>query len=94
MSNETNIIPLVDILSEQLGERVVMNGNEYVLLGDNSEVAQSEVNVALTTQKEQQIAVKKQAHYDEWKAEKEAKAEARLYKNYQIEMADEIARII
>ncbi len=50
MPNETNIIPLVDILSEQLGERIVMSGDDYVHLDDKEVVSQSEVDVATVEQ--------------------------------------------
>ena len=46
MSNETNIIPLVDILSKQLRERVVMDGDDYVELETLNLVPQNEIDEA------------------------------------------------
>lgn len=50
MSNEITARPLVDILSEQLGEQVVMSGEDYVLLSNKSVVATAAVELALATQ--------------------------------------------
>jgi len=50
---EINKKPLVDILSEQLGEQVVMSGDNYVLMCDTkSVVKQSDVDVATAKQSE------------------------------------------
>ena len=47
-------IPLVDVLSELTGERVVMNGDDYVFFETLEKVSQNEVDaaVALKEQKE------------------------------------------
>lgn len=50
MQDEITARPLVDILSEQLGEPVVMSGDNYVLLGNKSVVASVAVELALATQ--------------------------------------------
>lgn len=50
--NEITARPLVDILSEQLGEPVVMSGDNYVLLSDKSVVAAAAVELALATQQD------------------------------------------
>ena len=56
MENDITVRPLVDILSEQLGEPVVMSGDNYVLLRDKGVVVAAEVELALTTQ-QNEIAV-------------------------------------
>lgn len=56
MQDEITVRPLVDILSERLGESVVMSGEDYVLLRDKSVVAAVEVESALATQ-QKEIAV-------------------------------------
>lgn len=50
MQDEITARPLVDILSEQLGEPAVMSGDNYVLLGNKSVVAAAAVELALATQ--------------------------------------------
>lgn len=52
MQDEITARPLVDILSEQLGEQVVMSGDNYVLLSDKSAVAAAAVELALATQED------------------------------------------
>jgi len=47
MQNEITVSPLVDILSEQLGEQVVMNGDKYVYHAGLLPVNQNDVDVAL-----------------------------------------------
>lgn len=44
---ELNKIPLVDILSEQLGKQVVMNGDKYVYLDTKDEVEASIISDAV-----------------------------------------------
>ncbi len=39
--------PMVDVLSEQLGKRVVMSGDNYVYLDTKEEVAMNEIKVAI-----------------------------------------------
>jgi len=51
MQDETNI-PLVDILTEQLGEEVVMNGEEYVYKNSSIPIKRKIVDVALSKQLE------------------------------------------
>ncbi len=67
MSNETNIIPLVDILSDQLGERVVMDGDGYVHLDDKEVVPQSEVDIALAEQNKLRLESEAQGRVDDAK---------------------------
>jgi len=50
MQNEISVKPLVDILSEQLGEQVVMSGDSYVYLQGLLPVSQNDVDVALLEQ--------------------------------------------
>jgi len=50
MDNEISVKPLVDILSEQLGEQVVMSGDSYVYLQGLLPVSQNDVDVALLEQ--------------------------------------------
>lgn len=50
MQNEISVKPLVDILSKQLGKRVVMSGSSYVGLDDKTEVAQSDIDIAIAEQ--------------------------------------------
>ena len=50
MQDEITARPLVDILSEQLGEPVVMSGDNYVLLSNKSVVAAAAVDLAIATQ--------------------------------------------
>lgn len=50
MQNEITVSPLVDILSEQLGEQVVMSGDKYVYYAGLLPVEQSLVEVALLEQ--------------------------------------------
>ena len=52
-------IPLVDVLSELTGERVVMNGDDYVFFETLEKVSQNEVDaaVALKEQKEKELSV-------------------------------------
>lgn len=50
MQDEITVRPLVDILSEQLGEQVVMSGEGYVLFKDKSVVATAAVDLAIATQ--------------------------------------------
>jgi hypothetical protein len=50
MQNEITVSPLVDILSKQLGEQVVMSGEDFVLLSGFTKVAQSDVDLALLEQ--------------------------------------------
>jgi len=50
MQNEITVSPLVDVLSKQLGEQVVMSGDYFVLLNGFTKVAQSEVDMALVEQ--------------------------------------------
>ena len=52
MQNEISVKPLVDILSEQLKERVVMSGSGYVLFDSKVSVKQSEIDIAITKQSE------------------------------------------
>ena len=47
MQDEITVRPLVDILSEQLGEPVVMSGDNYVYLTTKEQVMQSEVDAAI-----------------------------------------------
>ena len=66
MSNEISIIPLVDILSGQLGEVVVMRGSDYVFFGNKNIVGAEAVSTALETQqfesdKQIEIQAKKEA---------------------------------
>ena len=75
-----NIIPLVDILSEQLGERVVMIGTAYVLMRDNSLVSQSNINKATVEQTRLSKIAKEEADYQEWKALEADKASRAKYK--------------
>ena len=72
MQNEITVSPLVDILSKQLGEQVVMSGEQFVLLNGFTKVAQSEVDSALVEQalefkkeltKQTEVAI--QAYIDE-----------------------------
>ena len=51
MQNEITVKPLVDILSEQLGEKVVMSGDIYVYMQGLLQVNKSDVDVALLQQK-------------------------------------------
>lgn len=48
--NEINLTPMVDILSAQLGEQVVMSGDSYVLLRDKSVVSSTDVDIATEEQ--------------------------------------------
>ena len=50
MQDEITVKPLVDVLSTQLGERVVMSGEDYVFMTNKSVISQTEVVVALVTQ--------------------------------------------
>lgn len=50
MQDEITVSPLVDILSKQLGEQVVMSGEGYVLLKGFAKVAQADVDLALVEQ--------------------------------------------
>ena len=52
MPNEITVTPLVDILSEDLGEQIVMSGDKYVYLSTKAEVDQSQVDEALSKQSE------------------------------------------
>ena len=47
---EENKRPLVDILSEQLGEQVVMSGEDYVYFRTNEKVLEEEIIVAISFQ--------------------------------------------
>ncbi len=51
MQDEISVKPLVDILSLQLGEQVVMSGDSYVYMQGLLPVNQSDVDVALLEQK-------------------------------------------
>jgi len=48
--NEITVKPLVDILSEQLGEQVVMSGEDYVYFRTNEKVLEEEIIVAISFQ--------------------------------------------
>jgi Arc/MetJ family transcription regulator len=50
MNEEITVSPLVDILSKQLGEQVVMSGDTYVYHAGLLPVSQSDVDVALLEQ--------------------------------------------
>ena len=50
MNNEISVKPLVDILSEQLGEQVVMSGDVYMYHVGLLPVSQNDVEVALVEQ--------------------------------------------
>lgn len=50
MQDEITVSPLVDILSKQLGEQVVMNGDDYVYYAGLLKVEQPKVEVALLEQ--------------------------------------------
>jgi len=50
MQNEITVTPLVDILTSQLGEQVVMSGDTYVYHAGLLPVKQSDVDVALLEQ--------------------------------------------
>lgn len=50
MQNEITVSPLVDILTEQLGEQVVMNGNDYVYYDGLLKVEPTKVEIALLEQ--------------------------------------------
>ncbi len=50
MQDEISVKPLVDILSEQLKERVVMSGSGYVLFDSKIRVKQSDVDTAISEQ--------------------------------------------
>ena len=89
MSNETNIVPLVDVLSEQLGERVVMRGDDYVHLDNNEIVPQSEVDVALNTQQKLILDDKKKSHYQNWLDKKKNAANDILKNEYLNDTHDE-----
>ncbi len=89
MPNETNIIPLVDILSEQLGERIVMSGDDYVHLDDNETVSQSEIAMALATQQNLILVDKKKSHYQNWLDKKKSAADAALKEEYLSDTHDE-----
>ena len=61
MQNEITVRPLVDILSEQLGEQVVMSAENYVLFRDSSIVSSADVESATAKQEEErQKAIKQQ----------------------------------
>lgn len=70
MQDEITARPLVDILSEQLGEPVVMSGDNYVLMRDKSVVAAAAVELALATQEDNLL--------EQAKAEKIAEAKKYL----------------
>lgn len=93
MPNETNIVPLVDILSDQLGERIVMSGDDYVYLESKDIVPESEVNIAKIEQDRLLLVAKKDAHYKAYKDMEAAKVESKLKAKYRVEMAEEIASI-
>jgi len=72
MSNEISVSPLVDVLSKQLGKVVVMKGSDYVFLDNKSVVAQSQIDIALATQADEeniQLGIK-------WKKDRELLVEA------------------
>ncbi len=72
MSNEISVSPLVDVLSKQLGKVVVMRGSDYVFLDNKSVVAQSQIDIALVTQADEeniQLGIK-------WKKDRELLVEA------------------
>lgn len=52
-------IPLVDVLSELTGKRVVMSGDDYVFFENLEKVSQNEVDaaVALKEQKEKELSI-------------------------------------
>jgi hypothetical protein len=60
--NEISTKPLVDILSDQLGKRVVMSGSDYVVLDTNSIVSQNDVDIAIIEQ-DRLIIVETQAQF-------------------------------
>ena len=55
MQDVISVKPLVDILSEQLGEQVVMSGEDYVLMSDKSTISQVDIDVALIAQEDDRL---------------------------------------
>jgi hypothetical protein len=63
MQDEITVSPLVDILSKQLGEQVVMSGDTYVYHAGLLPISQSDVDVALLEQQrlyEEEVLIAKQ----------------------------------
>jgi len=71
MQNEISVKPLVDILSDITGKRVVMRYEEYVLFEDSTTVEQKYISQAKQTQKELQVKEKKELEFKKWKSEQE-----------------------
>ncbi len=59
---EFNKRPLVDVLSEQLGKRVVMSGDNYIYLNTKESVAINEIEAAIEELENERV---------EWEAENE-----------------------
>ena len=60
MENTNTVsIPLVDVLSELIGKRVVMSGDDYVILDNLEKVSQNKIDEALILkeQKEKELSV-------------------------------------
>jgi hypothetical protein len=55
MQDEISVKPLVDILSEQLGEQVVMSGDSYVYHVGLLPVSQNDVDIALLEQQSEHL---------------------------------------
>ena len=71
MQNEISVKPLVDILSDITGKRVVMRYEEYVLFEYSTIVEQKYISQAKQTQKELQVKEKKELEFKKWKSEQE-----------------------
>ncbi|MGE4396054.1 MAG: hypothetical protein AB7D34_01215 [Sulfurimonas sp.] len=67
MQNEITARPLVDILSERLGEQVVMSSTDYVLLGDKSVVATADVEAATLIQSDELAKAEAEAALSDYK---------------------------
>lgn len=52
MQNEITVVPLVDILSDDLGEQIVMSGDSYVYLSTKKVVENVYIDAALQKQSE------------------------------------------
>jgi hypothetical protein len=85
MQNEITVIPLVDILTKQLGEQVVASGDSYVYYAGFSPVNQNEVDIALVEQKrlyDNEVLILQQKEFDEAiQNHLDAKAQSLRYDN-------------